>query len=234
MFREYEKTYRIPHPEVSNKLNISDQQLKELLTGFVIVEEKIDGANTGIIGLKRDQFRLQKRSSLVDTSEHPQYGRFKAWSIEHYNDLIKIPQGVIAYGEFMWATHHIYYNELPDWFICFDVFHKNYGYLNRTDKEKFCNDFNLKCVPLIAQGYFNKKEIMNMLDGNSAYNSFSFDKISNKHIPCFKEGIVVKNYRKQKRAKLVRPDFIKELNEDGTHWMTLWDPSRINKLKELV
>ncbi|MGV8130994.1 MAG: hypothetical protein ACP5N7_02730 [Candidatus Pacearchaeota archaeon] len=34
------------------------------------------------------------------------------------------------------------------------------------------------------------------------------------------------------RAKLVRPSFIKEIDEDGTHWTTHWDPRKINKLKE--
>jgi hypothetical protein len=32
------------------------------------------------------------------------------------------------------------------------------------------------------------------------------------------EGLVVKNYRKQMRGKLVRPEFMKELEEED-HWL---------------
>jgi hypothetical protein len=49
-----------------------------------------------------------------------------------------------------------------------------------------------------------------------------------------REGIMVKNYRKQMRGKIVVPEFVKELNEDGTHWMTRWDSRKINKLKKNV
>ena len=50
MFRKYEKTLRIPYPGINNKRILSKAEVKELITGRVIVEEKIDGANVGIIG----------------------------------------------------------------------------------------------------------------------------------------------------------------------------------------
>ena len=34
------------------------------------------------------------------------------------------------------------------------------------------------------------------------------------------------------RGKIVIPEFVKELNEDGTHWISKWDSRKVNKLRE--
>ncbi len=50
MFRKYEKTPRIltPNFNVPGKLYLSKDEVKSLLAGEVVVEEKMDGANVGI------------------------------------------------------------------------------------------------------------------------------------------------------------------------------------------
>jgi len=210
MFRKYEKTFRLKVPSfnVPGKLVLSDSDKKRLLTGKVTIEEKIDGANVGIIGSKdeTEMFRLQKRGSLVEFSEHEQFKRFKAWTMERYNDLIKIRKPMIIYGEWMWATHHIFYDSLPDWFICFDIWDGK-QYVGREQKEEICKELNLEIIPLIYHGYIDSvTEIEDMLRGKSEYSS-NHDR----------EGIVIKNQRKQMRCKLVVPEFVKEIDEDGTH-----------------
>lgn len=222
MFRKYEKTYRIetPNINVSGKHKLSKVDVKKLITGRVTIEEKIDGANVGIIG-DNGIFRLQKRGSLVDTSEHPQFNRFKSWIMDKwYSESLSIENGVIVYGEFMWATHHIYYDYLPDWFVCFDVY-KNGKYMNRQEKEEYCRQKNFEIIPLIYEGYIdNIIHLESFVRGKSEY-STDHDR----------EGIVVKNSRKQMRGKIVVPEFVKEINEDGTHWMTKWDSRKVNKLR---
>jgi len=200
---------------------LSHDDMRKLLTGKITIEEKIDGANVGVIGGKKGkEFRLQKRGSLVDVSEHPQFGRFKAWTMERYADLIKTKFPHIVYGEFMWATHHIFYDSLPDWFICFDIWNGR-EYVNRHEKEVICSDYNINVIPLLFEGYVvSVDEIVPYVYGQSAYSSNHG-----------REGVVVKNYRKQMRGKIVNPTFVKEVDEDGTHWMTRWDPAKINKLK---
>jgi len=222
MFRKYEKTFRLPSVLFeTGKRELSSADQKKLLNGKITVEEKIDGANVGIIGTKPGEvFRTQKRGSLVGPSEHEQFNRFKAWTVGHADDFNSLPKGIIIYGEFMWATHHIFYNSLPDWFICFDIW-DNCEYVSRLEKEEWCQQLNLQCVPLIYEGpVASITELLDLLPGKSEYSSDQE-----------KEGIVVKNYKKQMRAKLVRPNFIKEVNEDGTHWMTKWDPRKVNKLQ---
>lgn len=224
MFRKFEKTFRIPTPQYSEsswiRKMMSKDEAKALITGTITIEEKIDGANVGIIRTK-DGFRLQKRGSLVDTSEHAQYNRFKAWSQEKYNELLTLPQKYIMYGEFMWATHHIFYDNLPDWFICFDIWDGT-EFLKREIKEEICADLNIEIIPLLFQGKIDSLiDLEPYVRGPSQY--------STDHA---REGIVVKNYRKQTKGKIVVPEFIKEVNEDGTHWTTHWDPRKVNLLAQ--
>jgi hypothetical protein len=222
MFRKYEKTCRVPNAKIitSGKKMLSSDETRALLVGKIVIEEKIDGANVGIIGGKQGRdFRLQKRGSLVDVSEHPQYNRFKAWSMERFLDLSKITHPFIVYGEWMWATHHIYYDKLPDWFICFDIWNGE-EYVNRTQKEEYCFRFHLQVVPLLFSGYVASiNDVLPYVFGKSAYSSTEN-----------REGIQVKNYGKQMRGKIVNKQFQKELDEDDSHWTTHWDPRRVNNL----
>lgn len=206
MFRKYEKTYRIVVPEydIKGKRMLSAEETKYLLGGQVIIEEKFDGANTGIIRHKNG-FHLQKRGSLVSTSEHAQFQYFHNWaSYQNYDKCMSIPKGYIVYGELMYAVHNLYYDRLPDYFIVFDVWNGKV-FLNRKDKEKFCQKHGFAITPLIFKGYTDINSLVDMMPTKSSFG----DEI---------EGFVVKKYTKKGiyvRGKVVRPEFIKGI---GEHW----------------
>jgi len=222
MFRKYSKTYRMPVPqfEVKGKLFLSSPEIKLLLAGPVIIEEKIDGANVGIIRHKNG-FALQKRGSLVAQSEHAQFGFFHNWAnYQNYDKIMSVPTDHLIYGELCWAVHHIYYDSLPDYFLVFDVLNtRTNAWFDRRQKEEFCKVHGFYLVPLIAEGKFSKMELADLIPKKSAFGEIA-------------EGIVIKRYRKKEylRAKLVRPEFVKEINEDGEHWTR--KQLRVNKLKE--
>lgn len=214
MFRKYEKTFRIDSP---GKRSLTSSELKQLFSGKVIIEEKLDGANTGIIRHKRG-FHLQKRGSLVGTSEHHQFQFFHAWANNlSYNKIMNIPVGYIVYGELLRCIHTIYYDNLPDWFIVFDVW-DGHKYFNRQEKEQFCNEFGFALVPLIAEGYFSINEIKQLVPVKSQFGPIA-------------EGIVVKKYHKNHKnfmkGKWIHPQFYEKMDEK--HWSTL--PVKFNKLR---
>ncbi len=100
MFKKYEKIFRILIPEINvrGKFTLSKDETRLLLGGKVFIEEKMDGANTGIIRHKRG-FHLQKRGSLVGQSEHEQFGFFYNWAYQkNYEKIMKLPQRYIVYG----------------------------------------------------------------------------------------------------------------------------------------
>lgn len=138
MFRHYEKTFRILVPGYLQKGKhfLTKEEVKRLLGGRVVVEEKFDGANIGIIRHKTG-FTLQKKGSLVAQSEHAQFNYFWSWSRDYYGQLMQMPQGYVLYGELLYAVHTIFYDRLPDLVLIFEVWDGT-NYLKRRAKEEFC------------------------------------------------------------------------------------------------
>lgn len=217
MFRKYEKTFRINRP---GKLCLSPAEITRLFNGEVVVEEKLDGANVGIIRHKKG-FHLQKRGSLVGPSEHAQFQYFHAWANRiKYDSIMKIPIRHIVYGELMYAVHTVFYDKLPDYFLMFDVWNDiKQRYLNRDEREEFTAKYGLEFfhVPLISRGYYDFEDVSRMLPEKSAFGDRA-------------EGIVVKRYTKGRqyhKAKIVWEQFHKDL-EESDHWMHR--EVRVNKL----
>jgi len=208
VFRKYEKSFRILVPQINikGKHFLSDADTKRLLSGNIIITEKIDGANTGIIKHK-DTFRLQKRGSLIDVGEHLQFNFFKNWSQVNYDKLMQIPNGLIVYGELMVCRHTIFYDALPDYFIAFALYDKNRDkYLHRDDLIKLCETVGLSYVPEIGRYKgLRKDELFDLIPEQSAYGQEQA------------EGIVVWNYQAELRGKVVREKFVKDMEEDD-HW----------------
>jgi len=204
MFRKYEKTYHV-FP-VTSKYNLDDTTIKRLLVGEVVIEEKLDGANVGIVRHKHG-FALQKRNSLVGPSEHEQFGFFNNWAhLQNYEKIMALPtNNVILYGELLYAVHTIYYDKLPDYFLVFDV-RIDGDWLDYDDRKEFCEKYGFHMVPLIARGSFTKDQLLKQMPAKSAFG----DTV---------EGMVVKRYAKNGyfKGKLVRPEFIKTL-EESEHW----------------
>jgi hypothetical protein len=177
------------------------------LGGKVIVTEKIDGANVGIIRHK-DYFKLQKRGSLVDASEHYQFNFLKAWSQLYYEKLMQIPEGMVLYGELMICKHTIFYDLLPDYFIAFALAdRKKNAYLHRDEMVELCDKIGLHYVPELYRGTGLKRDkLFNLIPNPSAYGSSSA------------EGIVVWNYNAGIRGKVVREEFHKSMDNDS-RWM---------------
>lgn len=207
MFRKYEKTYRILVPQISTKGKhyLSNQEVSKLLGGNVILLEKLDGANVGIIRHK-DYFKLQKRGSLVDASEHFQFNFFKAWSQQNYDKLMKIPENTVLYGELMVCKHTVFYDQLPDYFIPFGwLDRKTETYAHYDDLVNLCDKIGLTPAPELARGHFKRDELFDYIPNPSTFGS-----------ECA-EGLVVWNYKKGLRGKIVREQFQKSMNRSG-HW----------------
>lgn len=211
MFRKYEKTFRILVPQINvpGKLILSKNEAGALLSGRVTIEEKMDGANVGIIRHKQG-FSLQKRGSLVGVSEHEQFQFFHGWANQiKYEQIMSLPVGTLIYGELLFAKHTVFYNRLPDYFLAFDVFNVEHGWMPATDRDLFCKAHGFAQVPFVAEGIFQKAELADLIPSISNYGSE----------PA--EGIVIKRYKKdgtKLQAKLVRPEFIKRM-EENDHWM---------------
>lgn len=203
MFVKYDKTFHV-FP-VTSKFNLDNTQINRLLSGKVVVEEKMDGANIGIIRHNKG-FSLQKRGSLVGQSEHEQFGFFHNWAnTTAYSRIMNVQPGHLIYGELLYAKHHIYYDSLPEYVLVFDV-KFNGEWMDHEERKAFCDVYGFHMVPLVAEGSFTKNDLPKLMPEKSAYGPDA-------------EGIVVKRYAKNGyfRGKIVKPGFIKAL-EESEHW----------------
>lgn len=208
MFLKWPKTYRIlvPQVDIKGKHYLSNADVRSLLGGKVSVQEKIDGANVGIIRAQGD-FKLQKRGSLVDESEHAQFSFFKAWSYNNYEKIMQIPDGTILYGELMYAKHTIFYNQLTDYFIAFAWGDRKTGKLyHRDEMVELCEKIGFCYAPEVARGYFKKDELFDLIPKKSHFGQE------------IAEGVVIENLKSRVRGKVVRVGFQKAMDQDG-HWM---------------
>lgn len=204
MFIKYDKTYHV-FP-VTSKHNLDRTQLKRLLSGSVVIEEKMDGSNVGIIRHAKG-FSLQKRNSLVGTSVHAQFDYFHNWANGAARErIMSVPSGTLIYGELLYAAHHIYYDNLPEYFLVFDVRHGK-RWMKYDERKEFCERYGFFMVPLVDRGNFTKDDLREIVPEHSAHGDI-----------C--EGVVIKRYANHGyfRGKIVKPGFIQKIEEDDEHW----------------
>jgi len=192
----------MPNYPVKGKYHLAKRAEELLFKGPVKIFEKVDGANCGIVK-SNNQVSLQKKGDLIDDS-HPQFSFFQnQWFWDNKDKIYKLPDEIVVYGELLRCVHTIYYDRLPDWFLVFDIFDlKQNRYLDWDEVINICKKVGLSTVPLISMGKIKKDDLV--IPVKSRFGDMA-------------EGIVVKNYATQVRCKLVKPEFVKTIDESG-YW----------------
>ncbi|KAJ6637919.1 Dual specificity protein phosphatase 23, partial [Pseudolycoriella hygida] len=130
------------------------------------VEEKIDGANLGIVVKSDYKISVQNRSHYVSSSYHAQFSLLDNWILKHTDELINLlePEEEILYGEWCYMKHSIHYTRLPDLFLAFDIFNcLTQEFLSRRELGKRLEGTSIKQVPLIVSKKFsNLKELVDV------------------------------------------------------------------------
>ena len=90
---------------------------------YFVVEEKIDGANSGI-SFPDGRLTLQSRGHyLTGGPREKHFNMFKQWSACHEEALFCVTgERYVIYGEWMAAKHTVYYDALPHYFMEFDIY----------------------------------------------------------------------------------------------------------------
>lgn len=183
------------------------KEIEELLQHELIVEEKVDGANLGISFDSEGNLCLQNRGSCLQEPLIGQWKQLKAWIEKKQSELFDLLlDKYILFGEWCYAVHSIYYNELPDYFIGFDLYDKKEGKFLSTDRRnKMLKYMDISIICQYSKGFFQLKDLYSL-----------FSKSNYGDMVC--EGLYIRwdeNGWLKKRAKLVRYDFRQEI---GEHW----------------
>ncbi|MFC8383553.1 RNA ligase family protein [Nocardia sp. NPDC057272] len=180
------------------------------------VEEKVDGQNLGIsVGV--DGLRFQARGSYVQPGGRHFRG-LSTWIGPRRRRLASaLGDELILFGEWCAVTHTVSYDLLPDWFLVFDVYEKSAArFWDPDTRNALADDVGLYTVPFLGAGNFTLDELTGLMRQS---------RVGHEQM----EGIVARSEtsdEQQRRAKLVRPDFVQHIEQ---HWMT--EQHTMNRLR---
>jgi ATP-dependent RNA circularization protein (DNA/RNA ligase family) len=204
---------KTPHLAVLDVIPVRDdkimteQEREEFLTSYISVEEKVDGANLGISFNDDGEIVFQNRGNFLIKPYRGQWEKLQGWLITYQEELFEIlANNYILFGEWCYAKHSIYYDNLPDLFLAFDLYDVKEGkFLSRNNRNDILERTRVSIVREIAQGYFSFEEVKQLIT-KSIYN----DELVEGIYLRTDEGDCLKT-----RAKLIRPQFIQQI---GEHW----------------
>lgn len=236
---------RTPHIEGS-RLQPGDEDLTQVpfehIAGrHLVIEEKIDGANSAVSFDDCGNLLLQSRGHyLTGGYREKHYNLLKQWAGVHREAFYHVLKcRYIMYGEWMYAKHSIYYDCLPHYFMEFDVLDRETGrFLDTPSRHALLADLPVAHVPVLRTGVLKDKTELLGLIGPSHY-------ISDKHIEHLREtarrehqdeericcetdasnmmeGLYIKveeNGQVVERAKFVRSSFLQTVLQSTTHWL---------------
>lgn len=237
---------RTPHLEGS-RLQAGDEDLSQVpfdtvLNVNIVVEEKIDGANSAISFDGDGNLLLQSRGHyLVGGHREKHFNLMKQWA-DIYRDSFYEVLGsrYIMYGEWMYAKHTVFYDALPDYFMEFDIYDRERDvFLDTPSRRELTERLPMiSSVPVLGEGIFKSKESVLKLLGNSKY-------ITENHIDVLRkiaerqkldverqvretdptmtmEGLYIKIESDgviKDRVKFVRASFLQCVDASQTHWL---------------
>lgn len=186
---------------------LSFAEAQELLSGPVVIEEKVDGANIGISFDPGGQLLVQNRGNSVEPGTAGQFTRLWSWLAQRESSLIEtLEDKLILFGEWCYVRHSIHYTQLPDYFLAFDVLDKRERkFMNTSRRDRLVHNLGLFTVPLVAKGVFNLDAIPFLIGKSSLYDGLM-------------EGVYIRQECERwlvRRAKVVRSEFVQQIS---AHW----------------
>ena len=208
MFYKFPST---PYIEVDSTVKRNDKillqkEVSNLLCNEIIIEEKIDGANLVISFDSNGQIKLQNRGEYIIAPYLGQWKKLPDWLIKYEDNIFDvITNEYILFGEWCYMKHSVYYDNLPDWFVGFDIFDiRKEKFLSVNRRNEMFTKMGIIPVPQLGKGKYSIEELSKFL------------KIS-KYGKELCKGIYILDNKEylEYRAKMVRNEFRQNI---GEHW----------------
>jgi ATP-dependent RNA circularization protein (DNA/RNA ligase family) len=201
------------HGEPRDDKVLTATHVTNLLHDEVTVEEKLDGANLGFSINGEYGLRAQNRGQYLTEPFGGQFSRLQDWLNLHSEDLRRnlvanAGDDLMLFGEWCAARHSLNYDNLPDWFLLFDVYERRTKkFWSSRRRNLLAREIGLATVATVFRGQCDLQRISDML----AYEPSHFRQGA-------LEGLVVRRESTEwceERAKIVRADFTQSIDE---HW----------------
>ncbi len=162
----------------------------------VVVEEKLDGANVSV-WLHEGRIQVASRGGPGAMDRGGQLGPLRARVGVQYEVLLPLlDRGIVLYCEWLWLSHTVYYELLPDYLCVLDVLRPASGFVALTERAELCRQAGLVEPPRLFSGVLHTADTLLGLIGPSAFGS------------ALMEGVVLRR-DDGLVCKVVRPDFVR-------------------------
>lgn len=242
---EMRKYPRTPHLQGS-RLQPGDEDLDqtpfdEIRGRHVVVEEKLDGANSGLRFDEHGMLYLQSRGHfLTGGVREKHFNLFKQWAgAQSWALWQRLGDRYAVFGEWLFAKHTVFYDALPHYFLEFDVIDLDSGdFLTTQQRRELLRGTPIVSAPVLYEGPATTLDDLLAMIGRSLYKSPTWRETLVE--ACSQEGIgqelawretdgsdlmeglyvkVEEGGRVVARYKWVRASFLTAVIDSGTHWL---------------
>ncbi len=240
--RKYPRTRHIE----GSRLGPGDEDLEaapftDVEGRFLVVEEKIDGANSAVSFDETGRLYLQSRGHyLTGGAREKHFAALKPWAHAHATALFeRLGARYVMYGEWTYAKHTVFYDALPHYFLEFDVLDRERDlFLSTKQRRMLLEGLPVVSVPVLAERSFRTKEDLVALVGPSKFKTAAWrDRLrlaaeeadvdaaralNETDLSDEMEGLYIKVEDEESvvaRYKWVRKTFLTAVVDSGSHWL---------------
>ncbi|GAB4510170.1 MAG: RNA ligase family protein [Haliangiales bacterium] len=241
--RKYPRTQHIEGSRLQpGDEDLRSVQLAEIAGEHLVIEEKLDGANAGLCFSPEGELRLQSRGHYL-TGGHRErhFNLFKTWANAHQGALWeRIGSRYMVYGEWLYAKHTVFYDQLPHYFLEFDVFDTEAEeFLSTERRHQLFVDSPVVSVPVVWTGATPRRKVLDQLITTSLYKSARWQErlaevAQRRGVDASRaqletdpsadmEGLYIKSEHDGRvigRYKFVRKSFLTSVIDSGSHWLS--------------
>ncbi len=240
-----QKYPRTPHIEGSREQpgdeDLDSISFSKIANEYVVIEEKVDGANAAISFDNNGQLLLQSRGHyLTGGPRERHFNLFKQWAHSHYASLWDVlGDRYILYGEWLYAKHTVFYDRLPHYFLEYDLLDRSTGnFLSTVARRNLLQGVAVASVPVLLEGKLKShKQLVGLLQQSHFISDAHIDRLRElcseqsldadlalrqTNQSALMEGLYIKVETPEltiARYKYVRADFLTTILQSETHWL---------------
>jgi len=239
--RKYPRTHHLEGSRLQpGDGDLDSVALADLAGQHLVIEEKIDGANAAISFDATGELYLQSRGHfLTGGGRERHFALFKTWAQAHRPALWScFGDRYVVYGEWLYAKHTIYYDELPHYFLEFDVLDlASDAFLSTERRRELLAGTPLVSVPVLWRGEspahgplaamvtgsrYKSPRWRDRLSETAAARGLEVERVRDQTDRSDEmEGLYVKverDGRVEARLKFIRPSFLTSVLDADSHW----------------
>lgn len=238
---KYPRTYHLAGSGLQVGDDLPTIPFRELAGRHLVVEEKVDGANCGIRFNRDGQLFLQSRGHYLSGGPRErQFELLKSWCAAYAGQLFEVlSDRYVMYGEWLYAKHSLFYDQLSHYFMEFDIFDtQTQRFLSTKRRHELLSALPfVTSVRVLHEGQLRSSKELTDLIGPSAFMGPNL--VENLHEAALAQGIDPNQVMRETdtsglmeglyikiedeeqviaRYKFVRSGFLQTLLDSGDHW----------------